>query len=97
MHGLLGRTVLPGQRTVTDEPIGWRMSAVANPTKLSGVKAGAWCEDFGTKEAAIARKLTLQSRGFIATVTPRFVGEKTRSRLRQLAPFGDFNAQWTLK
>lgn len=82
---------------MTDEPIGWRMSAIANAAKVSNLKPGAWCEDFASKEAAIARKLALQSRGFIATVTPRFIGEKTRTKLRQVAPFGDFNATWTLK
>ena len=68
-------------------PIGWEVAAVdaradfAESPKLYGPKP--YRERFASKDLADARKLQLQSRGMIASVTPVFVVKAKQKALRE--------------
>jgi hypothetical protein len=65
---------------VIDDPIGWRLYALPPKEKLDGFTNEPWQEDFKTKAEADARKLILQAKDCVATVTPVFLSKSTKIR-----------------
>ena len=68
---------------IIDEPLSWRVSAVIHKEKLDGYGNEPWTEDFKTKDEADLRKVALQAKGCVATVTPVLLTKSTRSKIRK--------------
>jgi hypothetical protein len=66
-----------------DDPIGWRLYALPPKEKLDGFTNEPWQEDFKTQAEAISRKLILQAKGCVATVTPVFLSRASRTKIRK--------------
>ena len=85
---------------MSEEPIGWRVSGIAAPKKISAVKAEPYAMDFKTKDEAEGWKKTKQAQGWTCCVTSLFVSPQKRGKERmkgqqQTAP-KRFNKDWTL-
>jgi hypothetical protein len=67
-----------------DAPVGYKVTSVANKIYIDGHVADAYAQVFKSREEAIARKLELQSIGYVACVTAVFLTKPTvKKKLRK--------------
>jgi hypothetical protein len=81
-------------------PIAWKVCGRLPTPKITGIKDATEESSFNTADKAHAYKRVLQSQGWVASVTPVFLGPRNRLEVRKKtqtrAVPKSFNEDWKL-